>query len=111
MKKETKVSIFGIKFKLIPHCLKEISKSENFLKINFGLAEYTLREREGERVNVIFGTNSLERPAEAGYGVFDLLGNIVTILGAKFYNFELYYSNKLFWKFNLKCLYMMRQYL
>ena len=30
MKKETKVSIFGIKFKLIPHCLKEISKSENF---------------------------------------------------------------------------------
>ena len=71
----------------------------------------TQREREGERVNVIFGTNSLERPAEAGYGVFDLLGNIVTILGAKFYNFELYYSNKLFWKFNLKCLYMMRQYL
>ena len=47
MKKETKVSIFRIKFKLIPHCLKEISKSENFLKINFGLAEYT--EREGER--------------------------------------------------------------
>ena len=45
MKKETKVSIFGIKFKLIPHCLKEISKSENFLKINFGLAEYRERER------------------------------------------------------------------
>ena len=115
MKKETKVSIFRIRFKLIPHCLKEISKSENFLKINFGLAEYRKRARERERgrerVNVIFGTNSLERPAEAGYGVFDLLGNIVTILGAKFYNFELYYSNKLFWKFNLKCLYMMRQYL
>ena len=48
MKKETKVSIFRIKFKLIPHCLKEISKSENFLKINFGLAEYTLRERGRE---------------------------------------------------------------
>ena len=49
MKKETKVSIFGIKFKLIPHCLKEISKSENFLKINFGLAEYTQSERARER--------------------------------------------------------------
>ena len=39
-----------------------------------------------------------------------LLGNIVSILGAKFYNFGLYYSNKLFWKFNLKCIYMIRQY-
>ena len=49
MKKETKVSIFRIRFKLIPHCLKEISKSENFLKINFGLAEYRKRARERER--------------------------------------------------------------
>ena len=40
-----------------------------------------------------------------------LLGNIVWILGAKFYNFGLYYSHKLFWKFNLKCIYMISQHL
>ena len=60
---------------------------------------------------MIFASNSQEGPGQDTSKNWPLLGNIVWILGAKFYNFGLYYSHKLFWKFNLKCIYMIRQHL
>ena len=59
-------------------------------------------------------STTLQRWPQPGPGYchqWPLLGNIVWILGAKFYNFGLYYTHKLFWKFNLKCIYMISQHL
>ena len=59
--------------------------------------------------DVIFAANSPEKGQEAPHhpGVTLTPHHV----GAKFYNFGLYYHHKLFWKFNLKCIYMIRQYM